>query len=157
MKIRLLQIGKTQHDYLLQGVSFYEQRLKHYLPFVCETIPSPKLPSGSTAAHVKLKEGDLILSRLQVDERLILLDEKGKKFNSPGFADFLQKRMNEGHKSLTFLVGGAYGFSDQVYSRANWQVSLSDMTFSHQLVRLLFMEQLYRSMTILNNHPYHHE
>jgi 23S rRNA (pseudouridine1915-N3)-methyltransferase len=152
-----MQIGKTQHDYLVQGISFYEQRLRNYLPFETETIPAPRLPSGSTAAQVRLREGGLILARLKSDDRLVLLDEKGKKFHSAGFADFIQKRMNEGSKNLVFLIGGAYGFSDEIYTRANWQVSLSDMTFSHQLVRLLFMEQLYRAMTILNNHPYHHE
>jgi len=152
-----MQIGKTQHDYLVQGISFYEHRLKGFLPFESETIPSPRLPSGSTSAQVKLREADLILSRLKPDDKLVLLDEKGKKFPSSGFAEFIQKRMNEGHKNLVFLIGGAYGFADQIYARANWQVSLSDMTFSHQLVRLLFMEQLYRAMTILNNHPYHHE
>ena len=157
MKIKLLQLGKTQHDYLKQGVSFYEQRLRGFIPFETDTIEPVRLPSGSTVAQVKLREGDNILARLRPEDKLVLLDEKGKKFNSQGFADFIQKRLKEGLKNLVFVIGGAYGFSDQVYARAQWQVSLSEMTFSHQLIRLIFMEQLYRAMTILNNHPYHHE
>jgi len=155
MKIKLLQIGKTQQGYLVQGIEFYEQRLKNYISFSVETIPSVK--QSASADQLKIKEGDLILARLKPDDRLVLLDERGKTFNSPGFADFLQGQMNQSVKQLVIVVGGAFGFSDAVYKKASFQISLSGMTFSHQLIRLIFMEQLYRAMTILNNHPYHHE
>jgi 23S rRNA (pseudouridine1915-N3)-methyltransferase len=157
MKVKLLQIGKTQQGYLVQGIEFYEQRIKNYLPFTIETIPALKQAASLSADQLKLKEGELILSKLKLDDRLILLDERGKSFHSVGFADYIQGQMNQGQKQLVFLIGGAYGFSEAVYRKASYQISLSDMTFSHQLIRLVFLEQLYRAMTILNNHPYHHE
>ncbi len=157
MKIKLLQIGKTQQGYLVQGIEFYEQRIKNYLPFSIETIPSLKQAASLSADQLKLKEGELILSKIKPDDRLILLDERGKSYPSTGFADFIQGQMNQGQKQLVFVIGGAFGFSEAVYRKAAHQLSLSDMTFSHQLIRLLFLEQMYRAMTILNNHPYHHE
>lgn len=157
MKIRLLQVGKTQEGYLIKGIEFYENRVKNYLPFSIETIPAVKLPAGSTALQLKLREGEQILSRLQAGDRLVLLDERGKSYHSVGFSEFIQQQMNQGPKALVFVIGGAYGFSDAVYGKADHRLSLSEMTFSHQLIRLIFMEQLYRAMTILHNHPYHHD
>jgi 23S rRNA (pseudouridine1915-N3)-methyltransferase len=157
MKVKLLQIGKTQQGYLVQGIEFYEQRIKNYLSFSVETIPALKQASSLSAEQLKVKEGEIILSKLKPDDRLVLLDEKGKSFTSVGFADFLQGQMNQGQKQLVFVIGGAYGFSEAVYKKAMYKISLSEMTFSHQLIRVLFMEQMYRAMTILNNHPYHHE
>ncbi|MFZ4753774.1 MAG: 23S rRNA (pseudouridine(1915)-N(3))-methyltransferase RlmH [Chitinophagaceae bacterium] len=107
--------------------------------------------------QLKQKEGELILSKLRPDDRLILLDERGKIFSSIGFSEFIQGQMNQGQKQLVFVIGGAYGFSEEVYKKASYKISLSEMTFSHQLIRIVFMEQMYRAMTILNNHPYHHE
>ena len=157
MKVKLLQIGKTQQGYLVQGIEFYEQRIKNYISFSMETIPTLKQAASLTADQLKIKEGELILSKLRPDDRLILLDERGKSMTSVGFSEFLQGQMNQGHKQLVFVIGGAFGFSEAVYKKAMFQISLSDMTFSHQVIRLLFMEQMYRAMTILNNHPYHHE
>jgi 23S rRNA (pseudouridine1915-N3)-methyltransferase len=155
MKIKLIQIGKTQQGYLVQGIEFYEQRLKNYISFGVETIPSIKQVVSTD--QLKVKEGELILAKLKPEDRLVLLDERGKAFSSVGFADFLQVQMNQSIKQLVVVIGGAFGFSESVYKRANSVISLSEMTFSHQLIRLLFMEQLYRAMTILNNHPYHHD
>jgi 23S rRNA (pseudouridine1915-N3)-methyltransferase len=155
MKIKLIQIGKTQQGYLVQGIEFYEQRLKNYISFGVETIPAIKQVVSTD--QLKVKEGELILAKLKQEDRLVLLDERGKAFSSVGFADFLQVQMNQSIKQLVVVIGGAFGFSESVYKRANSVISLSEMTFSHQLIRLLFMEQLYRAMTILNNHPYHHD
>jgi 23S rRNA (pseudouridine1915-N3)-methyltransferase len=155
MKIKLIQIGKTHQSYLVQGIETYDQRLKNYISFQAETIPAIK--QVLSIDQLKTKEGDLILAKLKPDDRLVLLDERGKSFSSVGFADFLQLQMNQSARQLVIVIGGAYGFSEPVYKRANSLISLSEMTFSHQLIRLIFMEQLYRAMTILHNHPYHHE
>jgi len=157
MKIKMLQIGKTQHEYLSNGIGQFEKRLRNYVTFTNEVIPVVKMPLSAGADQLKLKEGELILSRLRADDKLILLDERGKSFNSLQFSEFLQQQMNQGIKQIVFVIGGAYGFSPAVYEKASDKVSLSAMTFSHQLIRLIFMEQLYRGMTILNNHPYHNE
>lgn len=156
MKIILILNGKTEDDYLIRGTSIYEQRLKHYLTFETIIIPALKNTKALSIEQQKQKEGDILLKNIQPSDRLILLDENGKEFNSLQFADFVQQQMNSGLRNLIFVVGGPYGFSDDVYKRANGKVALSKMTFSHQMVRLFFVEQLYRAMTILKNEPYHH-
>ena len=157
MKIKLLQIGKTNERYLQQGIEEYEKRIKAFVPFVQEVLPHLKNASSLNANEVKEREGQMILAKLKPDDYLILLDERGKEMNSREFAGFMQKNMNAGMKQVVFLVGGAFGFSDEVYLRANQKLSLSKMTYSHQLIRLIFTEQLYRSFTIINNHPYHND
>ena len=157
MKIKLLQIGKTTEAYLLEGISHYEKRINGFIPQSTETIPALKDTNTSTPENMKLREGELILARLKPDDVVVLLDENGKTFNSVGFSNFLEKQFNQSIRNLVFIIGGAYGFSDAVYKRANFKIALSEMTFSHQLVRLVFMEQLYRGMTIIHKHPYHHQ
>lgn len=156
MKITLILNGKTEDDYIIAGFKVYEQRLKHYVPFKVVIIPALKNTKALNVLQQKLKEGELILKQIQNSDKLILLDEVGKEYNSIGFSDYIQQQMNSGIKNLVFVVGGPYGFSDEVYKRANGKISLSKMTFSHQMVRLFFVEQLYRAMTILKNEPYHH-
>lgn len=155
MKLRLLQVGKTQHDFIITGVELYQSRIRKYLPLEVETLPAVKM-HGDASAQIKIREGETILRSIKSDDFLVLLDEKGKYPDSQGFAKFISDRQSEGQKRLTFVIGGAYGFSDAVYARADAKIALSAMTFSHQLVRLVFMEQVYRALTILNNHPYHH-
>ena len=157
MKITLILNGKSEDDYLLTGISAYEKRLKHYIPFETVVIPALKNTKALSIEQQKEKEGELLFKEIQSTDRLILLDEGGKEYNSVDFSGFLQQQMNTGIKNLVFVVGGPYGFSDEVYKRANGKISLSRMTFSHQMVRLFFVEQLYRGMTILKNEPYHHQ
>ena len=140
-----------------QTVDEYSVRIKNYVPFEIETIPYLKNSNSFSPELVKQKEGELILQKIKKEDILILLDENGKTYSSKGFATFLQQQMNTGNKQLTFLIGGAYGFSSDVYERANGKISLSSMTFSHQIIRILFIEQLYRGFTIIHHHPYHHE
>jgi len=156
MKITLLSIGKTEENYLQQGEAIYLKRLKHYIPFEHKVLPALKKPKGLTREQIKTEEGKLFLQQLQTSDQVILLDEVGKEFNSPGFAKYLQKQMNAGHKQLVFVIGGPFGFSQEVYQRANGKVALSQLTFSHQMVRLFFLEQLYRGFTILRGEQYHH-
>jgi 23S rRNA (pseudouridine1915-N3)-methyltransferase len=155
MKVELWAIGKTNERYLEEGMALYEKRLKHYLPFQWMVIPDIKGAGSLSAQQVKAKEGESILSKLKDDDLLILLDERGRSLSSEGFATYLDKKLQQSQRRLIFLIGGAYGFSDALYERAKDQLSLSSMTFSHQMVRLFFMEQLYRAMTILRNEPYH--
>jgi len=155
MKVKLLMLGKTRESYIDEGFSLFKKRISHYLPFEVQTIAGLKKTKNLSPSAIKILEGELILKNLNVQDMVILLDEKGKTFTSTGFADFIQKQMNTGTKQLVFIVGGAYGFSPDVYQRANHQVSLSKMTFSHQIIRLIFAEQFYRAMTILKNEPYH--
>jgi 23S rRNA (pseudouridine1915-N3)-methyltransferase len=155
MKVELWAIGKTNERYLEEGMALYEKRLKHYLPFQWSVLPDIKGAGSLSAQQVKAKEGESILSKLKDDDLLILLDERGRSFSSEGFATYLDKKLQQSQRRLIFLIGGAYGFSDALYERAKDQLSLSSMTFSHQMVRLFFMEQLYRAMTILRNEPYH--
>lgn len=155
MKVELWAIGKTNERYLEEGMALYEKRLKHYLPFQWMVIPDIKGAGSLSAQQVKAKEGESILSKLKEDDLLILLDERGRSLSSEGFAIYLDKKLQQSQRRLIFLIGGAYGFSDALYERAKDQLSLSSMTFSHQMVRLFFMEQLYRAMTILRNEPYH--
>lgn len=157
MKIKLLVIGKTDDKQLNSLIETYQNRLKHYIGFQLEIIPDIKNVKNLSQIQQKEKEGALILSKLAPTDQLVLLDEKGKEFRSIEFANFLQKKMNSGIKQLVFVVGGPYGFSDAVYKKAQGKVSLSKMTFSHQMIRLFVVEQIYRAFTILRNEPYHHE
>lgn len=157
MHLILLQIGKTTESYLREGVEDYERRLRPMVQFKTETLPNLKQASALSAALVKEKEGELILSFLKTDDYVILLDEKGKTGSSREFANHIQSIMNRSVKRCVFIIGGAFGFSPEVYKRANEKYALSQLTFSHQLVRLIFMEQLYRGICILNNHPYHND
>lgn len=157
MNIKLLAVGKTDDKNLQALIEEYVKRVSFYIKFDVEIIPDIKNAKNLSVIQQKEKEGSLILSKVSPSDWLILLDEKGKSFSSTQFADFLQKRMNSGIKNLLFVIGGPYGFSDEVYAKANGKISLSSMTFSHQMVRLFFIEQLYRGYTILRNEPYHHE
>ncbi|MBL4651089.1 MAG: 23S rRNA (pseudouridine(1915)-N(3))-methyltransferase RlmH [Aureispira sp.] len=157
MKAELWVIGNTSFPYLKEGTTIYEKRLKHYLPFQYSVIPDIKNAKNRTNEQLKTKEGELILKKLDKGDWLILLDEGGKEFSSLKFAKYMEGMLQQSHKRLIFVVGGAYGFSADVYQRSNAKMSLSKMTFSHQMVRLFVLEQLYRAMTILRNQPYHHE
>jgi 23S rRNA (pseudouridine1915-N3)-methyltransferase len=157
MIITLLAIGKTDNKELQVLIDIYRNRLKHYIKFNFEVIPDIKNAKNLSEAQLKQKEGQLILSKLSNADVLILLDENGKQLDSVGFSNYLQKHLNSGIKNLVFVIGGPYGFSEEVYSRAQGKLSLSKMTFSHQMVRLFFIEQLYRGFTILRNEPYHHQ
>jgi 23S rRNA (pseudouridine1915-N3)-methyltransferase len=157
MKIKLLVIGKTDDKNLLQLISTYQNRLQHYIKFELDVIPDIKNVKNLSQLQQKEKEGELILNRVQSSDQLILLDEKGKDFRSVEFASWLQKKMNSGIKQLVLVIGGPYGFSENVYKKSSGKISLSKMTFSHQMVRLFVVEQLYRGFSILRNEPYHHE
>lgn len=155
MKVECWLTGKTQDGYLVEGISVYEKRLRHYLPFEMSVLPDVKQAGKMSPDQQKTREGEIILSRLKPEDFLILLDEKGRQFDSVGFSTWLENLLQQPWKRIIFQVGGAYGFSEEVYSRANAKLSLSSMTFSHQMVRLFFLEQLYRAMTIIRNEPYH--
>lgn len=160
MKIKILAIGKTDDKNLLHLIETYENRLKHYINFELEIIPDLRNSKNLSETQQKEKEGELILSRLNSSDQVILLDEKGAEFRSVEFSVFLQKNMNAGIKQLVFVVGGPYGFSQNVYDKVKGKqdkISLSKMTFSHQMIRLFLVEQIYRAFTILKNEPYHHE
>jgi 23S rRNA (pseudouridine1915-N3)-methyltransferase len=156
MTIRILAIGKTDSQALRQLILEYENRLKHYVRFELITIPDIKNANNLSEVQQKKKEGELILKKLDVADILVLLDENGKQFSSIDFSRYLQKKMNSGIKRLVLAIGGPYGFSEAVYSRSQGKISLSKMTFPHQLVRLFVVEQIYRAFTILRNEPYHH-
>jgi 23S rRNA (pseudouridine1915-N3)-methyltransferase len=156
MKISLILSGKTEDDHIIKGFNIYEQRLKHYISFETIVIPALKNTKALSIEQQKSREGELILKHLQSSDKIILLDENGKEYTSVGFSEFIQQQMNSGIKNLFFIVGGPYGFSEDVYKRANGKIALSKMTFSHQMVRLFFAEQVYRAMTILKNESYHH-
>lgn len=156
MTIKLLAIGKTDSNQLQQLISEYENRLKHYVKFELEIIPDIKNVKNLSEVQQKTKEGTLILKKLNPTDVLVLLDENGKQFTSVAFSEYLQKKMNSGMKQLVFVIGGPYGFSDALHQKAQGKISLSKMTFSHQMVRLFLVEQLYRAFTILKNEPYHH-
>ena len=157
MKIKLIVVGKTSAKYLLEGEKEYEKRLSNYIKYEEIIIPDVKKSGKLSENELKKKEGQLILGKLENSDHVILLDDKGKLFSSIQFSEFLQQKMNSGLKSLVFVIGGAYGFSNEVYQRANSKLSLSIMTFSHQMVRLIFKEQLYRGFSILRGEKYHHE
>ena len=157
MNIRLLAIGKTDNKSLQSLIDEYTKRLSFYIKFDLEVIPDIKNVKNLSEAQQKEKEGELILSKISATDQLILMDENGSTFSSVAFSDYLQKKMNGGIKTLVFVIGGPYGFSEEVYKKAQGKVSLSEMTFSHQMVRLFVIEQLYRGFTILKNEPYHHQ
>lgn len=157
MTIKLLAIGKTDSPELQQLIGMYEKRLGHYINFALVLIPDLKKTKNLSEQQQKEKEGELILKQLTPTDMLVLLDENGKQFNSVEFSGFLQKKMNSGIKQLVFVIGGPYGFSEKVYKTAKGKISLSKMTFSHQMVRLFVVEQVYRAFTILKNEPYHHQ
>lgn len=151
-----MAVGRTSIDFVRRGIDEYLTRLQHYLPVDVKIIPDVKRTSGLTEARQKEQEGTAILSAVLPSDRVILLDERGKEYSSEEFASFMEKQMLSGVKRLVFVVGGPYGFSPEVYSRADGKLSLSRMTFNHEMVRLFFVEQLYRSQTILRGEPYHH-
>lgn len=157
MKLTLLFTGKTSSDYLEKGISDYEKRIKRYINFEIKIVKDFKASKSMPSKTVKKKEGEQILKHLNKSDILILLDENGKFFTSREFAQFVNNKINTGVKHLVFLIGGAYGFSEEIYNRANGKVSLSKMTFSHQPIRLLFTEQLYRAFTIIKGEPYHND
>ena len=156
MRITLLVTGKTTDERLTSLIDDYKQRLSHYLPFEFVVLPDLKNAKSLTIDQIKTLEGEAILRFLTPAMDVLLLDEHGREYRSVEFADFLQKKMSSG-KDLTLIIGGPYGFSQAVYARANGKISLSQMTFSHQMIRLMAIEQIYRAMTILRNEPYHHE
>lgn len=157
MKAVLLAIGKTDAQYFKEAIEEYKKRLIHYLPFDVELIPDLRNTKNLSEEQQKAKEGELILKSLQAGDYIVLLDDKGKEYTSMKFAQYIEQKMHSVPKRLVFIIGGPYGFSDDVYNKANEKLTLSRMTFSHQMVRLIFVEQLYRAMTIINNEPYHHE
>jgi 23S rRNA (pseudouridine1915-N3)-methyltransferase len=157
MNIKLIAIGKTDNKNLQLLIEEYQKRLSFYIKFDLEIIPDIKNAKNLSEAQQKEKEGELILSKLAPTDFLILLDENGKSFSSVEFANELQKKMNAGIKTLVYVIGGPYGFSEAVYQKAQQKISLTKMTFSHQMVRLFFIEQVYRGFTILRNEPYHHQ
>ena len=157
MKIVLLTVGKTDIEWVRKGLETYSSRLTHYVPFsVCE-IPELKNTSALTKQQIKEREGELILKNIKPSDRVVLMDEHGKEYRSIEFAEEIRKLMIGGGKDIVFVIGGAYGFSEAVYARCDGKISLSRMTFSHQMVRTIFAEQLYRAFTIIKGEPYHHE
>ncbi len=157
MNITLIAIGKTAFKYLDEGIKLYQNRLKHYIKFELKIIPDVKNAGNLSEKQLKTKEGELLNSVLSKADYVVLLDENGKHFGSEEFATSLQKKMNGSVRHLVFIVGGAYGFSEAIQRIAKEKIALSLMTFSHQMVRLIFIEQLYRAMTILRGEPYHHK
>lgn len=157
MKISLITVGKTDMAWVRQGLDMYVSRLKHYAPFELLEIPELKNVSALTKEQIKIKEGELILKNVKNSDDLVLLDEHGKEMRSLEFAKYLEDKMISSGRDLVFVIGGAYGFSPEVYDRSNGKISLSKMTFSHQIVRTIFAEQLYRAFTIIKGEPYHHE
>ncbi len=156
MKLKIILVGKTEEDYLKKGIDIYQKRLKNYLPLEIVEIPALKNTKKLSIEQQKVKEGELILQKLEKSDLVVLLDEGGKAFSSMGFSKYFQNKMNSGIKSLCLIIGGPYGFSAEVYSKAQQKIALSQMTFSHQMIRLLLFEQCYRAMSILRNEPYHH-
>ena len=156
MKFMLLVVGKTVEKHYIAAIEDYLQRIRHYISFDIEVIPELKNTKSLSTGQIKEKEGELIVKALQPGDVPVLLDERGKEFRSIEFAAWIERKMHTA-KRLVFIIGGAYGFSQAVYQSAQEKISLSKMTFSHQMIRLIFTEQLYRAMSILNNSPYHHE
>jgi 23S rRNA (pseudouridine1915-N3)-methyltransferase len=156
LRITLLTVGKTDIKWVSEGLEVYSSRLRHYIPFDIKEIPELKNVSALSRDQIKTQEGKLILKSVKDSDLLILLDERGREFRSVEFADFLQKKFSQG-RDIVFVIGGSYGFSPEVYDRAESMLSLSKMTFSHQMVRTIFVEQLYRALTIMKGESYHHE
>lgn len=157
MRIQLWLIGKTDESYLDAGIAKYHSRLKYYIPFETYVFPSPKNIAQLSESEQKKKEAEMIFKKLLPNDYLVLLDDKGKSFSSKEFANYISGNIQKNVQNLVFLVGGPFGFSDEMYARANEKISLSKMTFSHQMVRLFFVEQLYRAFTIIKGEKYHHE
>ncbi len=156
MKTELILIGKTVNKHFVAGIKDYAERITHYMPFEIKVIPEIKNTKALSEEQQKAKEGELILKMIQPSDTVVLMDERGNDYRSLEFAKWLQKKQNTSRR-LLFIIGGPYGFSQEVYARANEMVSLSKMTFSHQMVRLIFTEQIYRACTIIKGEPYHHE
>ncbi len=157
MNIKLIVVGKTDEKYLQEGIQLYVRRITHYINFEIVVIPSLKDQKGASPDEIREREAVLILKHIDKSDRVVLLDEHGAQYTSVGFSQYLQKQMNASVRNMVFVIGGAFGFSPKVYSAANDKVSLSMMTFNHQMVRLFFVEQLYRAFTILHHEPYHNE
>ncbi|MBR5384424.1 MAG: 23S rRNA (pseudouridine(1915)-N(3))-methyltransferase RlmH [Bacteroidales bacterium] len=157
MGITLLTVGKTDVRWVMDGLDLYVSRLKHYVQFTLNEIPQLKNVSALTQEQIRQREGELILRGLKPSDEVILLDERGREYRSVEFASMLEDKMSRSGRNIVFVIGGAYGFSDAVYKRSDGMLSLSRMTFSHQMVRTIFVEQLYRAFTILKGEPYHHE
>ena len=157
MKILLLTIGNTDNKYIKEGIDDYIKRLSFYIPFETRVIPDLKNRNALSVDLQKEKEGQLIMNQVQTVDYLILLDERGTEFTSVEFSKWIEKRMIAGIRQIVFIIGGPYGFSKLIYQRSDFKISLSQLTFSHQMVRLIFVEQVYRAMTIIKNEPYHHE
>lgn len=157
MEFILLTIGKTTQHYLAEGINDFEKRVSRYVSYRIEYLPDIKSAKTLTPEVLKEKEGNNILSFLMPGDLCVLLDEHGSEMRSIEFSQFIQKIMNSGRKRVVFVVGGPYGFSKEVYARSDLKISLSKMTFTHEMIRLFFSEQLYRAMTLLRNEPYHHE
>lgn len=154
MKVELWAIGKTSEAYLETGIAIFEKRLKNYLPFALHILPDVKLKTTDGKLLSK-EEGKMVLSKLNPDDYLVLLDERGQQFSSVELSHWMERRLSQSQRKMIFLIGGAFGFSPDLYARAQESLSLSKMTFSHQMIRLFFVEQLYRAMTIIRNEPYH--
>lgn len=157
MKVALVLVGKTVNKHFVELIDEYAGRVKHYIGFDIITIPELKNTKSLSVDQQKQQEGELILKQLQAGDHVVLLDEHGKEFRSVEFSSYMEQKMQTVNKRLVFVIGGPYGFSSDVYGKANEKISLSKMTFSHQMVRLIFVEQLYRAMTIMRGEPYHHE
>jgi 23S rRNA (pseudouridine1915-N3)-methyltransferase len=157
MKVALVLVGKTVNKHFVELIDEYAGRVKHYIGFDIITIPELKNTKSLSVDQQKQQEGELILKQLQAGDHVVLLDEHGKEFRSVEFSSYMEQKMQTVNKRLVFVIGGPYGFSPDVYGKANEKISLSKMTFSHQMVRLIFVEQLYRAMTIMRGEPYHHE
>src|SRR5690554_982133 len=157
MKVVLLSVGETDNEYFARIIEDYKKKVNFYLPFELSFVPDVKNRKNLSINEFKEEEGKKLLAVLHATDQVVLLDDKGKQVDSPGFARYMEKKMVSVPKRLVFVVGGPYGFSREVHDRANERLSLSAMTFTHQMVRMVFAEQLYRAMTILNNEPYHHE
>lgn len=157
MKITLLTMGQTEKNWVKDGLDIYTSRLSHYVQFSIKEIPELKNASALSSEQIKAREGELIMKSIKNTDEVILLDEHGKEYSSMEWASEIEKKIANGSRDLVFVTGGPYGFSRQVYERSNGKVSLSRMTFSHQMVRVIFTEQLYRAFTIIKGQPYHHE
>ncbi len=157
MKIQLLTIGNTSTSYIKEGIDIYKKRLSHYLPFEITVIPDIRNTKNLSESQIKSKEGEALLEMFAPGDFVVLLDERGKEFTSREFANFVDRKMATINKTIWFVVGGPYGFSEAVYQRCDSKLSFSRMTFSHEMIRLFFVEQLYRAMTILRGEPYHHD
>lgn len=156
MKISIFTLGATQESYLKEGIALYEKRIRHYVPFELICLNEPRNMKSQPESVLKEQEGKILLTALEKSDQTVLLDVEGKQLNSVAFSVFIQRAMNMGTRNLGFIIGGAYGFSKEVYQEVPERLSLSSMTFSHQLIRLVFLEQLYRAFTIIRGEPYHH-